>query len=231
MLRFVSVAERLVKQSTRKFVVSRDAIFSDLEAALSASKTNRILVYDAALIPGERSDSLKLNIMEARNGVPYRPPFSVTAAGGYVVRSATEGIQQPLEGLDRVVTGDVLLIFRRGVWDLPKGKLDRNESIEQAALREVGEEVGAHDLHIVSALGATVHGYPVGPRYAVKTTHWFLMETSSIRFMPQASEQIEDVRWVPWQRAREMVGYDTIRAHMAAIDVRRSTFDVKTLRR
>ena len=206
MLRFVSATRRLVNESARMLVVSRDAIYSDLEAARSDSRAQAILVYDAALIPDNGSNLAKLAITEARNGVPYRPPFPVEAAGGYVVRTTTEG-------------REVLLIFRRGVWDLPKGKLNRNESIEAAALREVGEEIGAEHLRIVSRLGTTVHGYPDGKRYAVKTTHWFLMETTSVSFTPQLIEQIEDVRWVAWDRAREMIGYDSLREQMATIGV------------
>ncbi|HEY5564426.1 MAG TPA: NUDIX hydrolase [Rhodothermia bacterium] len=208
MLRFVSIARELLVEPARALQVRKDTIRSDLEAAGSDSDDAAILVYDAALIPGNGSDHVKLTIAQSRNGVPYRPPFSVTAAGGYIVRSS------PAEGGPG---REVLLIFRRGVWDLPKGKLNKNESIEAAALREVEEEVGAANLRIISPLGTTMHGYPEGKRYAVKTTHWFLMETTSVSFTPQLIEQIEDVRWVAWDRAQEMIGYDTLREHMASI--------------
>ncbi|HEX9659289.1 MAG TPA: NUDIX hydrolase [Rhodothermales bacterium] len=208
MLRFVSIARALLLEPTRALLVRMDTIRSGLEAARSDSDDAAILVYDAALIPDNGPDHVKLTIAESKNGVPYRPPFSVTAAGGYIVRSS-----QAKGGQGR----EVLLIFRRGVWDLPKGKLNKNESIETAALREVEEEVGAENLRVISPLGTTVHGYPEAKRYAVKTTHWFLMETTSVSFTPQLTEQIEEARWVAWDQAREMLGFDTLREHMASI--------------
>ncbi|HUF09659.1 MAG TPA: NUDIX hydrolase [Rhodothermales bacterium] len=210
MLRFVSIARALLVQPTRALLVRMDTIRSELEAARIDSDDAAILVYDAALIPDDGPDHVKLVIAESRNGVPYRPPFSVTAAGGYILRSSPAKGGQGRE---------VLLIFRRGVWDLPKGKLNKNESIETAALREVEEEVGAANLRVISPLGTTMHGYPEGKRYAVKTTHWFLMETTSVSFTPQLTEQIEAARWVAWDQAREMLGFDTLREHMASINL------------
>ncbi|HET6568980.1 MAG TPA: NUDIX hydrolase [Rhodothermales bacterium] len=135
---------------------------------------------------------------------PYRPPKPVTAAGGYVVRP---GGNAP----------EVLVIFRRGVWDLPKGKLDRGETVEACALREVREEIGVADLHLLQPAGTTEHGYDDEDAYAVKTTHWFLMRTAETDFTPQKEEDIEQVAWMPWPEALERIGYDTLRDHMHSI--------------
>lgn len=135
---------------------------------------------------------------------PYYPPRLVTAAGGYVVR--------PSEG-----DPEVLLIFRNGVWDLPKGKRDRGEAIKACALREVREEVGADDLDLGLGLGTTQHTYVRKERFCIKTTHWFLMRTTDTTFTPQADEGIEAVHWMPWSRARAEVGYATLRDHMDAV--------------
>ncbi len=138
---------------------------------------------------------------------PYLPPREVEAAGGYVMRQGDAG-------------PEVLLIFRRGVWDLPKGKRDPGESIEACALREVREEVGICTLHLVQPLGTTIHGYERKGHYEVKTTHWYRMETPETQFMPQTEEDIERVAWVPWDEAKALVGYDTLRRHMADVEAR-----------
>jgi 8-oxo-dGTP pyrophosphatase MutT (NUDIX family) len=134
---------------------------------------------------------------------PYRAPVAVPAAGGIVLR--------PGGG------ADVLLIFRRGAWDLPKGKLDPGESLEACALREVREEVGIARLTLLAPAGTTVHGYPEGERYAVKRTHWFLMETPETAFEPEAAEGIEAAEWVPWNEAMRRLGYASLRRHLRAL--------------
>jgi 8-oxo-dGTP pyrophosphatase MutT (NUDIX family) len=117
---------------------------------------------------------------------------------------------------------EVLLIFRRGAWDLPKGKLDPGETPEAGALREVAEEVGVglETLRLLRPLGVTVHGYPhpKRPTYAVKTTHWFAMATDAAGFRPQAEEDIEAVAWAPWAAAGARLGFESLRRHHAALD-------------
>ncbi|MDX1529923.1 MAG: NUDIX domain-containing protein [Rhodothermales bacterium] len=133
---------------------------------------------------------------------PYRSPKPVVAGGGYVVRPGAK-------------PGDpeLLLIFRRGAWDLPKGKLDKGESVEACALREVREEVGIGRLALAGPAGFTVHGYPEKKRYMVKTTYWYFMRTPATKFTPEKREGIEKVEWVPWGEAPERLGYATLRAH------------------
>lgn len=135
------------------------------------------------------------------NAQPYRAPRPVAAAGGYVVRPGRVG-------------PEVLVIYRRGVWDLPKGKVEPGEEVAACALREVREEVGIDDLRLRRPAGRTVHGYVDGDAYCVKTTHWFIMETSETEFFPQHEEDIEAVRWMEWNEARRRVGYRTLRTHM-----------------
>lgn len=135
---------------------------------------------------------------------PYREPKPVTAAGGLVVRRGPLGVE-------------IILIHRRGLWDLPKGKLDPGETIEECAVREVNEELGIQDAAIHRAAGSTIHGYVDKTHYAVKTTHWFLMQTSAERFTPQASEQIEAVEWVEIPEALDRLGFDGLRRFVTAV--------------
>ncbi|WP_245772018.1 NUDIX hydrolase [Rhodothermus profundi] len=135
-----------------------------------------------------------------RNRTPYRPPVTVPAAGGVVQR--------------RRETPEVLLIHRRGCWDLPKGKCEPGETPEACALREVSEELGVTPvtLRLRAPLGRTVHAYPLDGYYAVKPTWWFLMETTAVTFTPQETEAIQEVRWFPLEEALRRVTYPTLQA-------------------
>jgi 8-oxo-dGTP pyrophosphatase MutT (NUDIX family) len=94
-------------------------------------------------------------------------------------------------------TGDVLMIFRRGRWDLPKGKLDEGEDIEQCAVREVIEETGLKTVEIKHKIGNTLHIYPMAGKLILKHTAWYLMQGSAKEpLLPQAEENIEKVMWV-----------------------------------
>jgi ADP-ribose pyrophosphatase YjhB (NUDIX family) len=93
--------------------------------------------------------------------------------------------------------GRLLAIRRLGKWDLPKGKVDKGEGIEAAALREVREECGLHELRIIEALPVTWHTYERKGRQHLKRTDWYLMQgTASEALAPQLEEDITDVRWM-----------------------------------
>ncbi len=93
--------------------------------------------------------------------------------------------------------GRILWIFRRGKWDLPKGKADEGETIEETALREVREECGIRLLEPERFLGPCYHIYLMGKgkKAAFKTTHWYLMRTGDTDFTPQAEEDITEIRF------------------------------------
>lgn len=99
-------------------------------------------------------------------------------------------------GLVQNDKGELLMIFRRGHWDLPKGKIDSGETEEQSALREVNEETGLTGLSIVNRLNPSFHAYRIGKEWILKETHWFLMHTSIPSVVkPQVEEGITKVRW------------------------------------
>src|SRR4051812_1521782 len=89
------------------------------------------------------------------------------------------------------------MIFRRGKWDLPKGKLDKGETPGQAAIREVGEECGVTGLHIVKPLEPTYHIYPIDGGNALKKSYWYEMTCPGDDVLkPQTEEDITEVRWM-----------------------------------
>lgn len=93
--------------------------------------------------------------------------------------------------------GEWLMMFRRGKWDLPKGKLDKGESMEQCAIREVKEETGIRNLALIDPLIVTWHSYPEGARLMLKESHWYHMKAPLQQdFVPQHAEGITEIRWV-----------------------------------
>ena len=111
----------------------------------------------------------------------FRKHFQEITAGGGIVRNRE---------------GHLLLIKRQGKWDLPKGKKDRGESIEQAALREVEEECGISPLKMVGLRCKSYHTYHLEGKRILKTTYWYDMEYHNGRpAVPQEEENITEVAW------------------------------------
>lgn len=101
-------------------------------------------------------------------------------------------------GLVKNPKGKLLVIFRWNKWDLPKGKLNKNELPWQAALREVKEECGLQQLKIGQNLTCTFHAYPLtDKKWALKRTHWFKMASDdNSHLIPQEEEGIEKACWI-----------------------------------
>lgn len=99
-------------------------------------------------------------------------------------------------GLVKNDQGKLLMILRRGKWDLPKGKLDPGETLEQCALREVEEETGISQLEILSQAGITFHVYDEYGKHILKESYWYHMRAKGDQTpVAQAEEQITDITW------------------------------------
>lgn len=119
------------------------------------------------------------------------------AAGGFVQNAENE----------------LLVFFRRGSWDLPKGKIDDGETPEQAAIREVQEETGLVNLVLEKFITHTYHTYELKGERILKKTWWYRMKTTDSQVVPQTEEDIEEIRWVEpksWLAAEAAV-YGNIR--------------------
>jgi len=104
----------------------------------------------------------------------------IEAAGGIVVNEKNQ----------------LLFIYRLDKWDLPKGKVEKGEGIETAALREIEEETGLTHLTIKNKIGETYHTYNAFGKHFFKITHWFNVSCSSNQpLVPQTEENIEEIKW------------------------------------
>ena len=100
-------------------------------------------------------------------------------------------------GVVRNNEGKVLFIRRWDMWDLPKGKMEKGETPEQTAIREVKEETGIKSLKIIEKLAESYHIYYDEPPCYLKRSHWYAMETNKTEMLtPQLEEEITDVVWL-----------------------------------
>jgi len=112
-------------------------------------------------------------------------------------------------GLVKNKNNELLFIRRMGKWDLPKGKIEKGESLEQAALREVEEETGLKELILEEFLNNTFHIYTErNGEKILKTTYWFKMTyVGNSQPIPQKEEGISEVSW----KNEEMIKNEVIR--------------------
>ncbi len=105
----------------------------------------------------------------------------IEAAGGVVINQKSE----------------ILFIRRLGKWDLPKGKIEKGESLEQAAVREIEEETGLKEIILEEFLNNTFHIYTErNGEKILKTTYWFRMRyVGNEKPVPQLEEGISEVSW------------------------------------
>lgn len=112
----------------------------------------------------------------------FKKNFQLIEAGGGVVKN-TEG--------------KTLFIYRMDKWDLPKGKMEDGENIEETAIREVEEECGVNNLTLGNSLKDTFHIYETKNKTILKQTHWFEMKTDCTKaLIPQLEEGITEAKWL-----------------------------------
>ena len=151
----------------------------DINKVLSKLKKDK---YDAVHLIGSDKDELLKKFLSL---LP-----NVIAAGGKVYNP----------------NGDILFIFRNGKWDLPKGKAESKETINQTALREVEEETGVSGLSITKPLEITYHIFKRLDRYQIKVTYWFKMYSEfDGELIPQEKEGITKVKWIPESKLKKVL--------------------------
>ncbi|CAN5897677.1 NUDIX domain-containing protein [soil metagenome] len=109
---------------------------------------------------------------------------------------------------------ELLFIFRRGKWDLPKGKMEKDESAELCAAREIEEETGVKKLKLKKKIGVTYHIYDEFGKHFLKISHWFYFTCPTIQNMQaQTDEDISEVKWFKTKDIKKPVAntYATIK--------------------
>lgn len=99
--------------------------------------------------------------------------------------------------------GEILMIFRYGCWDFPKGKVEEGEDWETAALREVQEETGLQNIILQNTLPNTYHTYILHDTPILKITHWYAMQAPEQSLVPQTEEDISQAVWVSREEVAE----------------------------
>ncbi len=122
----------------------------------------------------------------------------VEAAGGLVYNNKKE----------------ILFIRRNKKWDLPKGKVEKNESYRQAAIREVQEETGLMDIEIRDFLMTTYHVFTRNNKFRLKITYWYEMFSAyEGPLVPESAEGIKKVRWKDFEKSQKALqdSYENIK--------------------
>ena len=140
----------------------------NIVAALRSKKVKQLYLYHAK---------------EEKMWALFYEIFKVIEAAGGIVRQRS--------------SGKYLFIYRNNKWDLPKGRIEEDEAVRTAAMREVEEETGVADLAITAALPTTLHLFHRNGKYRLKKTYWYAMETDfDEALIPQEEEGIQKVEWV-----------------------------------
>lgn len=167
-----------------------DEITQELNAILHHPDA---VFVDEISIPAIKSLLHEIKKAEFHAGVLWNPDLKklkdaffrnfilVEAAGGIVQNSNKE----------------FLFIFRLEKWDLPKGKLDKGETLEVCALREITEETGIQFLKLKKKIGETYHVYVEFGKHFLKVSHWYYITCPADQVpVPQTNEHITEAKWI-----------------------------------
>lgn len=181
-------------QKYKVFINDKWIFFGEFEAAKFSDNED----FDVLAVSGHllfnlaemiKTDSFDQNIV-IKPSVEIPNPFEAFL-NYFLVLEAAGGIVQH-------TNTSYLMIKRFGVWDFPKGKIEKGESSSEAALREVREETGVGNLQIINELPMTFHIYRYKSKWIVKRTFWYLMQSDfNGDLKPQLEEDIHEAVWVP----------------------------------
>lgn len=114
--------------------------------------------------------------------------FKIEEAAGGVVRNEKE---------------EILMMYRRGSWDMAKGHIEKGETREIAAIREVQEETGLQNVELGEYLTTTYHTFRNKKNKRIlKVSYWFNMTTTDKQLIPQIEEDIEKLEWMSLKKAK-----------------------------
>ncbi len=111
-----------------------------------------------------------------------------------------------------VIVGNALLLLRKynGDWVLPKGRVEFNEEVSKAALREVLEESGvkAEIVKYIGEITYSLNSHRKDKESSLKTVYWFLMKARNMDCKPQREEGFVEAKFIHISRASELAHYN-----------------------
>ncbi len=168
-------------ESTRKILI-----------APYSGKTKMLLSYIDMLEKTDRFDNIIIHSSKPKALLKdFESLYNVIKASGGVVNDGDNNI---------------LFIFRRGYWDLPKGKIDPGEKKKAAGIREVSEETGISDISLDYKIHTTRHTFKKNNKRALKKTFWYAMDAPAQELVPQVEEDITIAQWVPLDTIDQLDG-------------------------
>lgn len=182
---YINEVEVILKPSTD--VTLEDTVASGSVIVKYTGNKKHLVDYISILEKSIKSEKLIIHFEDfAKLKVDFKSHFSEIEAGGGLVKNEKN---------------EYLFIYRRGSWDLPKGKIESNETKREATLREITEETGIKRMTIIKKLMVTRHTYRsnVGKRI-IKKSHWYMIETKKQPLVPQQTEDIERAEWMTLER-------------------------------
>lgn len=150
-------------------------------------KSNHLLSFIDMCEKTDRFETVTIHSMDVKKLIAdFEGLYKIVqAAGGVVINEKNQ----------------ILFIYRRGHWDLPKGKIESKETRRDAARREVEEETGITQVQLDKKLRETKHTYRNrNDKRCIKLTHWYLMFAKKQKLKPQVEEDIERTEWMTLEK-------------------------------
>ena len=161
----IILTDDLKEYSEKKPFLWKELSKKTFEAAITTAAEGEIVFYHADL------DAMWHE---------FKAAFKVIEAAGGIVHNELK---------------QLLFIYRHDKWDLPKGKIEKGETIQNAAIREVKEECGFRNLDLGRQVSTTYHIYEEKGRQVLKISYWFRMFSRDQDLKPQLEEGITEVQW------------------------------------
>ena len=182
---------KLFPTNAKPFMVVDFEHFEKLDKLIHSLEIK--MVKSNVLIVGRDLEKLRERFMSL---------FKLIVAGGGIVENEQR---------------EILLIYRKGKWDLPKGKIEKDEKKRDGAAREVEEETGVKVDLVKDKVIKTYHTYNLNHKRMLKETHWYhMLAKSDQELIPQLEEDVEKVLWVKREEIVEYMGksYNSIQEVM-----------------